>query len=154
MNDFLLKMSEKHGIKVVATNDVHFTNEEDAEAHDRLICVSMQKRFSEPRMHYTKQEWLKSTEEMNKIFEDVPEALSNTMEILDKIEFYSIDHGPIMPNFAIPEEFGTEEEYRKRLSEEDLFNEFTRDENGNVVLPQEEAEKKSKGWVDTTSFIG
>lgn len=144
VNDFLLKMSEKHGIKVVATNDVHFTNEEDAEAHDRLICVSMQKRFSEPRMHYTKQEWLKSTEEMNKIFEDVPEALSNTMEILDKIEFYSIDHGPIMPNFAIPEEFGTEEEYRKRLSEEDLFNEFTRDENGNVVLPQEEAEKKIK----------
>lgn len=59
VNDFLLKMSEKHGIKVVATNDVHFTNEEDAEAHDRLICVSMQKRFSEPRMHYTKQEWLK-----------------------------------------------------------------------------------------------
>ncbi len=144
VNDFLLKMSEKHGIKVVATNDVHFTNEEDAEAHDRLICVSMQKRFSEPRMHYTKQEWLKSTEEMNKIFEDVPEALSNTMEILDKIEFYSIDHGPIMPNFAIPEEFGTEEEYRKRLSEEDLFNEFTRDENGNVVLSQEEAEKKIK----------
>ncbi len=144
VNKVLLEMAKKHNIKVIATNDVHFTFEDDAEAHDRLICVSMQKKFSEPRLHYTKQEWLKSTEEMNKIFEDVPEALQNTQEIVDKIEFYSIDHGPIMPNFAIPEEFGTEEEYRQRLTEEDLFNEFTRDENGNVVLSQEEAEKKIK----------
>ena len=144
VNEVLLEMAKKHNIKVVATNDVHFTNEDDAEAHDRLICVSMQKKFSEPRMHYTKQEWLKSTEEMNKIFADVPEALANTNEILDKVEFYSIDHGPIMPNFEIPKEFGTEEEYRQRLTEEDLFNEFTRDENGNVVLSQEEAEKKIK----------
>ena len=144
VNEVLMQMAKKHNIKVVATNDVHFTNEDDAEAHDRLICVSMQKRFSEPRMHYTKQEWLKSTEEMNKIFADVPEALESTSEILDKVEFYSIDHGPIMPNFEIPKEFGTEEEYRNRLTEEDLFNEFTRDENGNVVLSQEEAEKKIK----------
>ena len=129
---------------MIATNDVHFTFEDDAEAHDRLICVSMQKRFNEPRLHYTKQEWLKSTEEMNKIFADVPQALQNTNEILDKIEFYSIDHGPIMPNFAIPEEFGTEEEYRQRLTEEDLFNEFTQDENGNVVLSKEDADKKIK----------
>ena len=144
VNAVLLEMAKKHGIKVVATNDVHFTNEDDAEAHDRLICVSMQKKFSEPRMHYTKQEWLKSTEEMNKIFADVPETLANTNEILDKVEFYSIDHGPIMPNFEIPKEFGTEEEYRSRITEEDLFNEFTRDENGNVVLSQEDAEKKIK----------
>ena len=144
VNEFLLKMAEKHGIKVIATNGVHFTFEDDAEAHDRLIRVSMQKRFNEPRLHYTKQEWLKSTEEMNKIFAGVPQALQNTNEILDKIEFYSIDHGPIMPNFAIPEEFGTEEEYRQRLTEEDLFNEFTQDENGNVVLSKEDADKKIK----------
>lgn len=137
-------MGKKHGIKVVATNDVHFANEDDAEAHDRLICVSMQKKFSEPRLHYTKQEWLKTTEEMNDIFADLPEALESTNEILDKIEFYSIDHGPIMPNFEIPSEFGTEEEYRSRLTEQDLFDEFTRDENGNVVLSQEEAGKKIK----------
>ncbi|MDE6533264.1 MAG: DNA polymerase III subunit alpha [Muribaculaceae bacterium] len=144
VNEVLVEMARKHGIKLVATNDVHFTFENDAEAHDRLICVSMQKRFSEPRMHYTKQEWLKSPEEMNAIFSDIPEALANTCEILDKVEFYSIDHGPIMPNFDIPKEFGTEEEYRARITEEDLFNEFTRDENGNVVLSQEEAEKKIK----------
>ncbi len=144
VNRFLLQMSEKHSIKVVATNDVHFTFEDDGEAHDRLICVSMNKRFAEERVHYTKQEWLKSTEEMNKIFADIPQALETTQEILDKVEFYSIDHGPIMPNFEIPKEFGTEEEYRSRITEEELFNEFTRDENGNVVLSQEEAEKKIK----------
>ena len=142
VNEFLVKMSQKHGIKVVATNDVHFTFENDAEAHDRLICVSTQKKFSEQRMHYTKQEWLKSQEEMFEIFKDIPEALTNTNEILDKVEFYSINHAPIMPFFDIPKEFGTEEEYRQRLTEKDLFDEFTRDENGNVVLSEDEANKK------------
>ena len=144
VNKVLLEFSKKHGIKCVATNDVHFAYEDDAEAHDRLICVSTQKKYDEPRMHYTKQEWLKSPKEMEDIFGDIPEALSNTDEILDKIEFYSIDHAPLMPEFEIPEDFGTEEQYRKKFSQEDLFNEFTRDENGNEFLSREEAEKKIK----------
>ena len=142
VNDVLLQLARKHDIKVICTNDVHFTNEEDAEAHDRLICVSMQKTFSEPRLHYTKQEWLKTPEQMQEIFKDIPEALSNTEEIFNKVEFYSINHAPIMPFFDIPKEFGTEEEYRARLTEKDLFDEFTQDENGNVVLTPEEAQKK------------
>lgn len=142
VNEHLLRFAKKYGIKVVATNDVHFTNEDDAEAHDRLICVSMQKKFNEPRLHYTKQEWLKTPEEMYEIFKDVPEALESTQEILDKVEFYTINHPPIMPFFDIPAEFGTEEEYRRRLTEQDLFDEFTRDENGNVVLSEEDARKK------------
>lgn len=142
VNEVLVKLARKHDIKVICTNDVHFTNEEDAEAHDRLICVSMQKTFSEPRLHYTKQEWLKTPEQMQEIFKDVPEALTNTEEILNKVEFYSINHAPIMPFFDIPKEFGTEEEYRARLTEKDLFDEFTQDENGNVVLTPEEAQKK------------
>lgn len=75
-------------------------------------------------------------------FADVPEALSNTVEICDKVEFYSIDHAPIMPTFAIPEDFGTEEEYRKKFTEKDLFDEFTRDENGNVVMDEAAAKAK------------
>ena len=85
---------------------------------------------------------MKTTAEMNAIFSDVPEALRNTLEIADKVTFYSIDHGPIMPTFAIPEDFGTEEEYRKKFTEQDLFDEFTRDENGNVVLSEEAAQAK------------
>ena len=96
---------------------MHFSREEDAEAHDRMICMSTNKKFQEPRMHYTKQEWLKSPQEMAKVFADIPEALSNTLEIYDKVEFYSIDHGPIMPTFEIPEEFGTEDEYRRKFTD-------------------------------------
>lgn len=144
VNKVLIELAHKHNIKLVATNDVHFVDENDAEAHDRLICISTQKKFAEPRMHYSKQEWLKSTEQMKEIFSDVPEALLSTQEILDKVVPYSIDHSPIMPTFDIPKEFGTEEEYRQKYSEKDLFDEFTQDENGNVVLSQEAAEKKIK----------
>ena len=113
VNDRLIEFSRKHGIKLVCTNDVHFVEEENAEAHDRLICLSTGKDLDDPnRMLYTKQEWLKTQQEMNDIFSDVPEALSNTLEILDKVEFYSIDHPPLMPTFPIPENFGTEEEYQ------------------------------------------
>lgn len=145
VNPELIRIARKYDIKLVCTNDVHFVNESDAEAHERLICVSTGKKLSdEGRMLYSKQEWMKTQAEMNELFKDVPEALSNTVEILEKVETYDIDHSPIMPFFEIPEEFGTEEEYRQRLSEQDLFDEFTRDENGNVVLSPEEAESKIK----------
>jgi DNA polymerase-3 subunit alpha len=145
VNRHLIELSQKHGVKLVCTNDVHFVDEENAEAHDRLICLSTGKDLDDPtRMLYSKQEWFKTREEMSLIFADVPEALSNTIEVLDKVETYDIDHAPIMPNFAIPASFGTEEEYRQRITEQELFDEFTRDEHGNVVLTQEEAEKKIK----------
>lgn len=144
-NEFLIEMSKKHGIKLICSNDVHFVDEENAEAHDHLICMNTGKDLDDPtRMRYTKQEWFKTTAEMNELFADVPEALRNTTEIVDKCVEYNIENGPIMPNFEIPAEFGCEEDYRKRLTEEDLFNEFTRDENGNVVMEQEDAEKKIK----------
>ncbi len=143
VNEKLIEYAKKYNIKLVCTNDVHFVDEENAEAHDRLICLSTGKDLDDPnRMLYTKQEWMKTREEMNKVFADVPEALSNTVEICDKVEFYSIDHAPIMPTFAIPEDFGTEEEYRKKFTEKDLFDEFTRDENGNVVMDEAAAKAK------------
>ncbi len=143
VNPVLIEFARKHNIKLICTNDVHFVNAEDAEAHERLICVSTGKKLSdESRMVYTKQEWMKTTAEMNEIFADLPEALSNTLEIADKVEFYNIDHAPIMPNFAIPAEFGTEEEYRQRITHKELFDEFTRDENGNVVMSEDDAKAK------------
>ena len=141
----MIELARRHDIKIIATNDVHFVNYEDAEAHDRLICVSTNSYLTDPqRMRYTKQEWMKTQAEMSELFADLPEALENTLDVIRKVEHYSIDHPPIMPTFAIPEEFGTEDEYRKRLTEKDLFDEFTRDENGNVVLSQEKAEEKIK----------
>lgn len=143
VNEKLIEYSKKYNIKLVCTNDVHFVDEENAEAHDRLICLSTGKDLDDPnRMLYTKQEWMKTREEMNEIFADVPEALSNTCDICDQVEFYSIDHAPIMPTFAIPEDFGTEAEYRERLTEKDLFDEFTQDENGNVVMDEDAGKAK------------
>ena len=145
VNPILIELAKKHGVKVIATNDVHFVEEDHAEAHDHLVCVSTNHFIDdENRMHYTKQEWLKTPAEMAEIFSDIPEALENTQEIVDKIEIYDIDSGPLMPKFPIPEEFGTEESYRQKFTEQDLFEEFTRDEHGNEVLSVEAAQKKVK----------
>ena len=145
INPVLIELARKHNIKIIATNDAHFVEEEHGEAHDHLICLATQKDYDDPnRMHYTKQEWLKSPEEMEAIFSDLPEALANTMEVADKVEVYSIDSDPLMPVFPIPESFGTEEEWATKFTDEELFNEFTRNEKGEVVMSQEAAEKKIK----------
>ena len=140
VNQVLQSFSQEYGIKLICTNDCHFEDKETAEAHDHLLCLSTGKDLDDPsRMVYTKQEWFKTREEMNVVFSDIPEALRNTTEILDKVEFYSIDHGPIMPCFPIPESFGTEEQWRKKFTEEELFHEFTSDENGENPMPADKA---------------
>ena len=142
-NKALIELAHEYGIKLICSNDAHFVDQENAEAHDHLLCLATSKDLDDPtRMLYSKQEWFKTREEMNEVFSDVPEALSNTLEILDKVEIYSIDHDPIMPFFPIPEDFGTEEQWRQKFTKEQLFQEFTSDENGENPLPQEEGEKK------------
>ena len=112
----LIKIAQELGIKLICSNDVHFVNESDAEAHDRLICLSTGKTLNdEKRMLYSKQEWLKTQEEMNAVFADIPEALSNTLEILDKVEMYSIDHDAILPNFPLPDGFTNNDDYLRYL---------------------------------------
>ena len=144
-NKVLIELAREYGIKLICSNDVHFVEQENAEAHDHLLCLSTGKDLDDPtRMLYSKQEWFKTKAEMNEIFSDVPEALSNTLEILEKCEIYSIDHDPIMPFFPIPESFGTEEQWRQRITEEQLYEEFTRDENGDNPMSREDGEKKIK----------
>ena len=144
-NKVLIELAREYGIKLVCTNDAHFVDQENAEAHDHLLCLSTGKDLDDPtRMLYSKQEWFKTKEEMNAVFSDVPEALSNTLEILDKVEIYSLDHDPIMPFFPIPESFGTEEQWRQKFTEQQLYDEFTSDENGENPLSPEEGEKKIK----------
>ena len=140
-NAELIKLAKEYGIKLICTNDCHFENKETAEAHDHLLCLATGKDLNDPtRMRYSKQEWFKTREEMNEVFADIPEALSNTCEVCDKVSEYSIDHGPIMPFFPIPEEFGTEEQWRAKISEEELYKEFTSDENGENPLPKKDAD--------------
>ena len=142
-NKILVELAREYGVKLVCTNDCHFVDKDNAEAHDHLLCLATGKDLDDPtRMLYSKQEWFKTREEMNDIFSDIPEALTNTLEILDKVETYNINHDPIMPFFPIPESFGTEDDLRRKYSEEDLFREFTSDENGENQLPVEEGQKK------------
>ncbi|MBQ0073434.1 MAG: DNA polymerase III subunit alpha [Prevotella sp.] len=144
-NRVLIELAKEYGVKLVCTNDCHFVDEETAEAHDHLLCLSTGKDLDDPtRMLYSKQEWFKTRQEMNDIFSDVPEALSNTLEILDKVETYNLESDPIMPFFPIPEEFGSEEQWRKEFSEQDLYEEFTTDEYRKNPLSEEDGQKKIK----------
>ena len=144
-NKVLIELAKEYGVKLVCTNDSHFVDKENAEAHDHLLCLATGKDLDDPtRMLYSKQEWFKTQQEMNDIFSDVPEALANTVEILNKVETYSLDADPIMPFFPIPESFGTEEEWRQKFTKQQLFEEFTTDENGENPLDPEAAEKKIK----------
>lgn len=121
----IFKLSEKLGIKVIATNDVHFLNEQDASAHDILLCLNSGKKITdEVRLRYTRQEWFKTTAEMKEIFHDRPDILRNTLEVAAKVEEYELDSPPIMPVFPIPAEFGSEESLRERVSEDELRAEF------------------------------
>ena len=144
-NKVMIELAKEYGIKLVCTNDAHFVDKENAEAHDHLLCLSTGKDLDDPtRMLYSKQEWFKTRQEMNDIFSDVPEAMANTVEILNKVETYSLDNDPIMPFFPIPESFGTEDQWRQKFTEQQLYDEFTSDENGENQLSPEEGQKKIK----------
>ncbi len=130
VNKELFKLGAKHDIKIVATNDVHFTEEQDAGAHDILICLNTGADIHDMRrVRYTRQEWFKTTDEMYELWADAPEVLANTLEVADKVEEYTLNSNPIMPEFAIPESFGTIEDYKQKYSEEALRNEFERYDN-------------------------
>ncbi len=125
VNEVLLELAREMGVKAIATNDVHFVEAEDAEAHDRLICLNTGKDLDDPsRLRYTKQEYLKTMEEMSELFADAPEVLQNTLEIAEKVESYQLNHDPIMPEFPIPESFNTLEGIRNAYPEEILAPEF------------------------------
>lgn len=132
VNEQIYALSERLGIKVVATNDVHFTNEEDAIAHDRLLCVSTGRSVHDTnRLRYSQQEWLKTQQEMNEIFANRPEVLSTSLEILDKVEFYSIENEPLMPDFSIPEGFKDSNDYLRHLTYEGAKERY-----GNPIPPE------------------
>ncbi len=119
VNKVILELAAKHGVKCIATNDVHFVSADDREAHDRLICLTTNADYEDPdRLRYSKQEYLKTQEEMSEIFKDLPEILDNTIEIASKIEKYSIDSSPIMPYFPLPENFTDANDYLRTLAYE------------------------------------
>ncbi len=100
--DEIFRLADRHNVKVIATNDVHFVEKGEGPAHDLLICLNTGKDVDDTnRLRYTQQEYLKSEEEMLALFPGHPEAISNTLEVLDKVESYQIDRGHVLPKFDI-----------------------------------------------------
>ncbi len=143
VNKVLIELAEEHGVKIIASNDVHFTAQDDATAHDHLICLNTGKTYDDPnRMRYTGEEYFKSPEEMAELFPDHPEALANTVEIANKVEEYKLDRGPLMPNFMLPDNFVidkeqlktaflkklTDPEQKERAAAADDLEEFVKDD--------------------------
>ena len=127
-----LELGRKLGIRVVATNDVHFLDAADDDSHDVLLALSTGRKMSdEKRMVYTGQEYFKTEEEMRALFAENPELIANTLEVADRVEDYELDSPPIMPKFAIPVSFGTEEGYAKAFDEDALKAEFNVQKEGN-----------------------
>ncbi|MGN0833827.1 MAG: DNA polymerase III subunit alpha [Kiritimatiellia bacterium] len=128
----MLALGRKLGIRVVATNDVHFLDAADDDSHDVLLALSTGRKLSdERRLVYTGQEYFKTEAEMRALFAEHPELLANTREVADRIEEYELDSPPIMPKFAIPAEFGTEEGYAKQFDADALKAEFNVQKPGN-----------------------
>ena len=102
INPVLIDLAYEYGVKIICSNDSHFLNKDEADAQDCWMCIRTNKTVDDKdRIRFSKQEWLKTPEEMAEIFSDLPEALANTQEIVDKIELYDIEHAPIFPKLEI-----------------------------------------------------
>ena len=120
VNAVLIQKSKEYGVKVVATNDVHYAAPEDLAAYNIQRCVATKKNMEEfAKTNILQFRWLRSRKEMCELFADIPEAIAGTMEIFDKVEFYDIRHAPIIPTIDIPDSFGDE-----KTSKEDAYLEF------------------------------
>jgi len=118
VNQVLLKLAKKHNIKVIATNDSHYVDQGDSEAHDILLClqtgndISSENRFKFPNDQF----FFKTKAQMGELFKDVPFALDNTLEIADKIEMLNLKRDIMLPNFGLPKGFKNEDDFLKHLS--------------------------------------
>lgn len=146
VNEALLQLAEKHNVRCIATNDVHFVNKEDFEAHKMLICINTGKKYIESSsiatdedadrgMAYSGEEYFRTKAEMEELFADHPEALENTQHIVNKISVISLKHSPTLPRFEVPaifrenpdypsyhEEFATKLKENKELQFTDEFD--------------------------------
>ncbi len=150
-NKIILELAEKFDVKVVATNDAHFLNAEDAEAHDVLICLNTGKDRDDPnRLRYTRQEYVKTPQEMEALFSEHPEVLENTLAIADKVEVYELDKKPIMPDFQIPEGFEDADDYLRHITYEGAKERWGEDLNEVIIerLDFELATIKNMGFPD------
>ncbi|SEW52429.1 DNA polymerase III subunit alpha [Chitinophaga arvensicola] len=135
VNAVLLRFAEKYNVKVIASNDSHYVDQADANAHDILLCINTGEKKSTPTnkdfsdddsagpknrrfAFYNDQFYFKTTEEMTKLFHDLPQAIDNTNEIVDKVQLLDLKRDILLPNFPIPKEFITQDQYLRHITYE------------------------------------
>ncbi len=155
----IFELGAAHGVKVIATNDAHFVRKEDGPVHDRLICLTTNANVSDPgRLRYTQQEYLKSEDEMQALFPTHPEALANTLEILDKVEHIEINRGHVLPKFELPADFlkdiDTYLEKYKDIIAEGAYEE--RRDHGVIIekTPRSEEFRNSVAYLCHLTYLG
>lgn len=116
VNQVLIQKSKELGIKVVCTNDIHYVNPEDLVVYNIQQCIAVGKTMEEYNTDPLRFRWLTSKDFMTELFSDYPEAISNTMQIFDKVDFYDIQHKPVMPPFSIPKGFQSDADYLEYLT--------------------------------------
>ena len=130
VNEVLLKFAKKYNVKVIASNDSHYVNQQDANAHDILLCINTNSKITDPTSKeesddasgkkrfafYNDQFFFKTTEQMTKLFHDLPESIDNTNEIVGKVDTLKLKRDILLPNFPIPDEF--------KIHAEDVLNQW------------------------------
>ncbi len=151
VNKGLIELSEKHGVGLVATNDVHFLRKEDRELQDVLICIQTGKRLDdEDRLKAeTENIYLRSKDEMWELFGEIPEALLNTVEIANRVNInLLLDASKVhLPDFKLPEGYRDSFEYLKDLAEKGLYERF----HG---APPEEYRKRLRSELEIIDRMG
>lgn len=142
VNIELVRLARKYNVKIIASNDSHYVEEDDSNAHDILLCVNTGMKQSVEKMKdfgeeddssdhkkrfafYNNQFFFKSTEQMTELFDDLPEAIDNTNEIVDKVELISVTNDLLLPNFPVPPPFKTQEDYLEFLTYEGAKARYT-----------------------------
>lgn len=132
VNEILLKYAKKYNVKVIASNDSHYVDQKDFNAHDILLCINTGEKQATPALReftdddvFAKgkrfafpndQFYLKKTEEMSKVFEDLPQAIDNTNEIVDKVELLDLKRDILLPNFVVPANFKSQDDYLEHIT--------------------------------------
>lgn len=132
VNEVLLRYAAKFNVKIIASNDSHYVDQEDANAHDILLCINTGEKKSTPSIKeftdddvsvknkrfafYNDQFYFKTTEEMSKLFHDLPQAIDNTGEIVDKVQLLDLKRDILLPNFPVPPPFLTQDQYLRHLT--------------------------------------
>lgn len=149
----IIELAHDCGVKLICSNACRFLYKENFDVLERLECLAQGKTIRELRTQFSGQEWFKTQREMNDVFADIPEALNNTLEILNKVEEYSIENCSLYPNlpqFHIPEDFGTIEAWKNRFTIADLAEEFLPYDNGNEPITMDIIQRmlKTHGSAD------